>query len=268
MTGMAPSWRVGPGAVPLLLTAGFAVVAVMVEQRGALPGDTRALLELDDLVGHADQPALVAIDTLTDLVGLAVVAVAALLGLLLVGRTREVVFFALGVAGVWVLNPVHKDLFERPRPDLWPSPVPVSELSFPSGHAANTAALVVALVLALPAGRWRRVAVVVGVPAVVAVAFSQLALGLHYPSDILAGWLWAGAWVSCVWSVHTRWRRRREVAAVMPRRCSPRRSPPPTSPSTPTCSIGGAQLDVAQWSGIRNRLHRRNTCGRRVLRGE
>lgn len=196
--GMTPSRRVGPGAVALLLSSAFAAVAVLVELRGA-GGDTRALMELHDLVGRTAHEALVAIDTLTDLLSLTIVAAVTLLGLLLASRRRDAVFFVVSVAGVWLFNPVIKDLFQRPRPDLWPSPMPASEFSFPSGHAANTAALVVAIVLALPAGRWRMRASIVGVAAMIVVAFSQLALGVHYPSDILAGWLWAGAWVACVW---------------------------------------------------------------------
>jgi membrane-associated phospholipid phosphatase len=70
----------------------------------------------------------------------------------------------------------------------------VSEYSFPSGHAADTAALGVALVMVTWDTRWR-------IPMVVACAFfvalvgvSQLILAVHYPSDVLAGWLWAASW--------------------------------------------------------------------------
>jgi membrane-associated phospholipid phosphatase len=204
--GMTPSHRVGPGAVALLLWSAFAAVAVQVEL--ASTGDRRALMELHDLVGYTAQEALAAIDNLTVLLSLAIVAVVATLALLLASRRRDAVFFVVSVAGVWLFNPVIKDLFQRPRPNLWPSATPASEFSFPSGHAANTAALAVALVLVLPAGRWRMRAFIVGAAAMIVVAFAQLALGMHYPSDILAGWLWAGAWVVCVWVVHSRrWRR-------------------------------------------------------------
>ena len=195
---MAPSQSVGPGALALICAAGCAAVAGLVEHRGDLWGDTRALAELHDVAGRTSQDAFATIDDLTDLPGLTIAGVAAVLGLLLAGRVTSAAFFAVSVGGVWVVNPVLKELFERPRPDLWPTTVSVSEFSFPSGHAANTAALVVAFVLALPAGRWRLGTSVAGPVAVIVVAISQLALGVHYPSDILAGWLWAGAWVAGV----------------------------------------------------------------------
>jgi undecaprenyl-diphosphatase len=95
---------------------------------------------------------------------------------------------------VWAVNPVLKELVGRSRPDLWPLPDTVSEYSFPSGHAANTAALAGALLLILHSRR----AWVVGllVAAVGLVGLSQLVLGRHYPSDLLAGWLWAAGWIS------------------------------------------------------------------------
>jgi membrane-associated phospholipid phosphatase len=92
---------------------------------------------------------------------------------------------------VWAVNPLLKELVGRSRPDLWPLPPDVSEYSFPSGHAANTAALVGALVLILR----RRLGVILGVCVLLVVGWAQLALGRHYPSDVLAGCLWALAWV-------------------------------------------------------------------------
>ena len=181
-----------------MLAAGFAAIAGVVEVRGEVWGDTSTLTALHERVGSEGQDAFTAIDNLTDLSRLAIAAAAALIGLLLTRRMTRAVLFALGVGGVWVLNPMLKNLFERPRPDLWPTAVSVSEFSFPSGHAANTAALAAALLLALPPGRWRLVTAVLGLAGLVVVAFSQLALGVHYPSDILAGWLLAGAWVAAL----------------------------------------------------------------------
>ena len=80
--------------------------------------------------------------------------------------------------------------------------------SFPSGHAANTAALVGSLVMILRS-RWARVVgAVVGAAALLLVGYSQLELGRHYPSDLLAGWLWAGAWIGLLAWIRSRWRAR------------------------------------------------------------
>jgi membrane-associated phospholipid phosphatase len=184
------------------LAAAFVALAVVVEtDPGPLPGDQRALLETHDLIGDAlDQP-LVRLADLTDLLPLAVAAVAVGLWLAWRRRWRELAAGAAVVGVVWALNPVLKDLIERGRPELWPHPMTVSEYSFPSGHAANTAALAAALVLIAWSTRFRSVVVVAAAVVVAAVGLGQLALGLHYPSDILAGWLWAAAWAALVWSV-------------------------------------------------------------------
>lgn len=87
------------------------------------------------------------------------------------------------MAVVWSVNPLLKELVGRSRPDLWPLTEPASEYSFPSGHAANTAALAFALLML--SRNHRLLATFVAVVALTVVAWSQLALGRHYPSDIL-----------------------------------------------------------------------------------
>jgi membrane-associated phospholipid phosphatase len=67
------------------------------------------------------------------------------------------------------------------------------ERSFPSGHAATTLALGLALVDAVP-GAWRAPAAAFAVVCATAVGLGVLTLGWHYPSDVVAGFLIAGAW--------------------------------------------------------------------------
>lgn len=131
------------------------------------------------------------VSDLTELEVLAVVAAVALAVLLVLRRWNDGLFLVVAVGVVWAVNPLLKQLIARPRPAGAPSDV--SEYSFPSGHAANTAALVAALVLI--AGH-RLIGVVVGLAALLLVGWSQLALDRHYLSDLLAGWLWALAWVA------------------------------------------------------------------------
>jgi membrane-associated phospholipid phosphatase len=148
----------------------------------------------DDLLLWLHDDATVArlISDLTELEALATVAVVVLVVLLALRRSTDAVFFAAAVGVVWVVNPLLKQLVGRSRPDLWPLPPDVSEYSFPSGHAANTAALVGALVVIL---HRRPAAVLLGAAVLLAVGWSQLALGRHYPTDVLAGWIWALTWV-------------------------------------------------------------------------
>ena len=124
----------------------------------------------------------------------------------LVARRRipAAVVVGVSVAGAVAGNVLLKDLVARPRPDTVPAGAEVSEFSFPSGHAAATAALAVAVVLAVAIAGRRRLAVA-GAAAYVAIAgAAQLVLGLHHPTDVLGGWLWAGAWAGAVWAVAAR----------------------------------------------------------------
>lgn len=184
------------------LAAAFVGLAVAVARDpGPLPGDRRVLIDLHDIgAGPLEEP-LVWLADLTDLVPLAIVAGVVALGLAWRRRWRELIGGAVVVGVVWALNPVLKELIERGRPELWAHPLPVSEYSFPSGHAADTAALAAALVMIAWPTRYRTAVVVAGTAVVAVVGLGQLALGVHYPSDVLGGWLWAGAWAALVWAV-------------------------------------------------------------------
>ena len=202
--GQLPWWA---GGLPLAGLAGFAFVAAWTEWAGELPGDRQALVELHRVAGgQVEDLSSVAAD-LTDLVPLAGLAVAVVAALLFARRWADSARFVTAVAVVWAVNPLLKELFARDRPGLWPGSEPLSPYGFPSGHAANTAALVGAVVLVTWATRWRAPVVVLGALVLALVGFSQLTLGAHYPSDVLAGWMWAGAWVGFVASMPSAARR-------------------------------------------------------------
>lgn len=102
------------------------------------------------------------------------------------------------VAGAALLNVVLKSVFERARPDLWERLVNEASYSFPSGHAMASAAIGIGLTVALWNSRWRWWALAASTIYIVFVGYSRLYLGVHYPTDILAGWLTSGAWVMAV----------------------------------------------------------------------
>jgi len=115
---------------------------------------------------------------------------------LLVARGRgNALFWIVAMAGAGTLNRGGKEFFRRSCPNLWESLAPEHTYSFPSGHAMGSMALVAALaVLAWPT-RWRWIAVVGGGVFTLLVGFSRVYLGVHYPSDVVAGWAAALAWV-------------------------------------------------------------------------
>ena len=130
------------------------------------------------------------------------------LGLWLAGRRREALFGTIGVGGACVIDLVAKAVFHRARPHLWLSIAPQHDYGFPSGHAMLSSSIVAVLLFLL----WRSRAVsrsalgrtvqvlgtLAGVGFVLLVGVSRLYLGVHYPSDVLAGWAASLAWVSSV----------------------------------------------------------------------
>ena len=122
-------------------------------------------------------------------------------------RLREGLFAGVAVIGSALLNLGAKHLFARQRPSLWESIAPETTYSFPSGHAMGSMTLAWVLVLLAWRTRWR-VPVLVGALAfTLLVGLSRVYLGVHYPSDILAGWAAASLWTVGVFLLVFRGRR-------------------------------------------------------------
>lgn len=114
------------------------------------------------------------------------------------GRRGDAAFFAVAVVGAMALNFAAKILFGRARPDLWVSIAPEHDFSFPSGHAMGSMAVVAALVALTWSTRWRWPVLGLGALFVALVGLSRLYLGVHFPSDVLTGWLASLSWVGGV----------------------------------------------------------------------
>lgn len=124
-------------------------------------------------------------------------------------RRISAILLPVATLGGMVLTTVLKAVFERARPDLFESGYTASFYSFPSGHATMAVGFygTLTLLLALRLKGARRWAVVAfGVLLVLLIGFSRLYLGVHYPTDILAGYLAAPLWVSIVGLFYFLWR--------------------------------------------------------------
>lgn len=113
-------------------------------------------------------------------------------------RWIQAVFFAVATAGAEAMNLGLKAIFHRARPDLWLSPTPEHDYSFPSGHAMGVVAVIAALVVLAWPTRWRWWVLGLGTLFALTVSFSRLYLGVHFPSDVLAGWGVSLAWVTAL----------------------------------------------------------------------
>jgi membrane-associated phospholipid phosphatase len=116
-------------------------------------------------------------------------------------RVREGLFAAFAIVGSALLNLAAKPVFARERPSLWESIAPEDNYSFPSGHAMGSMTLACVLVLLCWRTRWRWPVVAATGVFVVMVGLSRIYLGVHYPSDILAGWAAAIAWTFGVYAL-------------------------------------------------------------------
>lgn len=105
------------------------------------------------------------------------------------------------IVGGRLLAEAIKVAVSRPRPDFAPYPVPVSSFSFPSGHATNSMLAYGALALAMAPPRHRPAVLTAAVILSIAVGLTRPYLGVHWPSDILAGWMLGGAVLVLAWSV-------------------------------------------------------------------
>ena len=132
--------------------------------------------------------------------------------MLLHGMYRTAAFVAAASAGGWLLNFALKGLIERPRPDIVPHLHEVNSLSFPSGHAMTSAAVYLtlgALVMDMTRTRLGKIyCMVVAMLATMLVGASRVYLGVHYPTDVLAGWLMGLSWATLCWMVE-QWLQRR-----------------------------------------------------------
>ena len=117
-------------------------------------------------------------------------------------RAREGLYCGLALGGSALLNLATKQLFARERPSLWESIAPESTFSFPSGHAMGSMTLAWVCLLLAWRTRWRWPVAAVMLSFTLMVGLSRVYLGVHYPSDILAGWTAASVWaVGCFFLV-------------------------------------------------------------------
>ena len=136
-------------------------------------------------------------------------------------RTRLAVYLLTTTAAGAVLNYTVKLAVSRPRPSLIDPVAAASGKSFPSGHSMGSTVVYGALLLVfLPAlSRRTRAGAVTGVAAlVIAIGFTRLALGVHYITDVLGGFVLGLAWLTGATAAFSIWRIERGRPAVEPMR--------------------------------------------------
>lgn len=137
-------------------------------------------------------------------------------GFLLLTRRHHMMWLVLAAAvGATVVNSTIKNVVRRDRPTVVPRLTDVSSESFPSGHSAMSAAVYLTLggLLAQTVSQRRVKLYFLGLAMLASglVGLSRVMLGVHYPTDVLGGWMMGLVWALCCWLVARYLQRRGKV---------------------------------------------------------
>lgn len=153
----------------------------------------------------------------TDLLWLATLGVAGFLGL--DRRYRAMAFVLAAVLSGWALSFALKDLFDRDRPTVVPHLMSAHFSSFPSGHSLMSAVVYFTLgsLLSSLVKQRRLKLYFLALAAILSglVGLSRLVMGVHYPTDVVAGWAAGLAWATLCWAVERRLARRGAIEATV-----------------------------------------------------
>ena len=153
-------------------------------------------------------PAMVAevLRDITSLGGIAVLIlaiVAAAGALALTGQFRRAAALVTATGGGMIISVLIKHGFDRPRPQLVPRLAEVSTSSFPSSHSMMSAVVYLTLAAVVAAGlkrmRTRIYVLSLAVALTLIIAATRVVLGVHYPSDVAAGWIAGLVWALTMW---------------------------------------------------------------------
>ncbi|TAE58900.1 MAG: phosphatase PAP2 family protein [Nostocales cyanobacterium] len=109
-------------------------------------------------------------------------------------RWKTFAYVSITAVGNLIINHTAKEIIQRSRPDLWVSKAPEFDYAFPSGHAMTSMTLVSILLILTWDRPYKWLIVTIGSSYLLVIAWTRLYLGVHFPSDIFAGWMVALAW--------------------------------------------------------------------------
>jgi undecaprenyl-diphosphatase len=122
-------------------------------------------------------------------------------------KVQSALFVLLSVGGGVLISETMKWVYDRARPDVVPHGAEVYSASFPSGHSMMSAVVYLTLGALLARTQSNRAVksyvLILAVVVKLLVGTSRVYLGVHWPTDVLAGWSLGGAWALLCWFVMT-----------------------------------------------------------------
>ncbi|MEO7191826.1 MAG: phosphatase PAP2 family protein [Vicinamibacterales bacterium] len=217
------------GLAICLLLWGFLALASEVMEGDTTALDGRILLALRSADDPARpigpvwiEPALLDLTAIgsTTVLGLVVFAVSGFLALQ--QRYRTALFILLTAVSGEAANWIIKGLFARPRPTIVPHLQAVVSSSFPSGHAMESALIYLtlgAMLMRTTNGRVTKIyCMSLAVLLTLLVGISRVYLGVHYPTDVVGGWMFGFLWASVWWVIERRFEQSTGVSDEKPPR--------------------------------------------------
>jgi undecaprenyl-diphosphatase len=184
----------------VLLTLGFAWLAKGVFADRFVAIDDGVITWLHGYWGPAADQLMFFFTRLGEFWVLAPICLVAGYALIRYGRWIDAGGLVLACFGVGPLNLLLKSIFERARPDLFAGPIHLTSYSFPSGHAMDSIAVYGMLafvgVRLIKARLWQAAIVLTAVLTVLLIGLSRVFFGVHYPTDVIGGYLAGAIWLA------------------------------------------------------------------------
>lgn len=226
--GWRPAWTIGEfsvlAALCLIAGTGFGVLKLAgeINQGETHDFDTAILLAFRNPADLADpigpwwlEQVMKDITSLGSSAVLTIITVIALGYLLIERKYHAAAFLLVAMLGGTALSTLLKLGFDRPRPDLVAHGAQVYSASFPSGHALMSAVAYLtlgALLARVQKGHRAKIYfLAVAVVLTLLIGVSRLYLGVHWPTDVLAGWCIGAAWALTCWLIAYWLQRRGEM---------------------------------------------------------
>lgn len=210
--------RLGGLALAAIALWLFTYIAEEVFEHETQAFDANVLLSIRSLQRSWLDPIMVFVTNIGDPRVLLVVCVVLSVILVLRHYKAEAMTIAIAGFGALGLNFVLKNLFARARPELWSRIVDVTNYSFPSGHAMLSMVIygLLGYLLATQFYRWRVVIATISTLLILLIGFSRLYLGVHWLTDVMAGYAAGLVWlVTCILSLEI-WRQRHDLTKSKP----------------------------------------------------